>query len=214
MSLPSPTCVLDPPIADGSPVSVAAQFFEVGLAGSTKGACFQEPGYSYEPSSHGGRHNVSTRTAELALPEDAQPGEFCCASCWAAKGCEAWTVANGICTLLVPSALAVLGYDRWTFSTPKVVRSRRGSRPRGGRPSRSYEDREAHYASDESMKSQHEEESKALPPPDFTDEADASTGVLETVDSPPDKTPLEASQSEPFSPLDSDVERPCADAQT
>ncbi|KAJ9440943.1 hypothetical protein DIPPA_23399 [Diplonema papillatum] len=84
--------------------------------------------------------------------------------------------------------------------------------------SRSYEDREAesafaHYASDESMKSQHEEESKALPPPDFTDEADASTGVLETVDSPPDKTPLEASQTEPFSPLDSDVERPWADAQ-
>ncbi|KAJ9452134.1 hypothetical protein DIPPA_23097 [Diplonema papillatum] len=127
-SLPSPTCVLDPPIADGSPVSVAAQFFEVGLAGSTKGACFQEPGYSYEPSSHGGRHNVSTRTVELALPEDAQPGEFCCASCWAAKGCEAWTVANGICTLLVPSALAVhsdVGKRNFRRPIPKLVEATR-----------------------------------------------------------------------------------------
>ncbi|KAJ9452133.1 hypothetical protein DIPPA_23098 [Diplonema papillatum] len=112
----------------GSPVSVAAQFFEVGLAGSTKGTCFQEPGYSYEPSSHGGRHNVSTRTVELALPEDAQPGEFCCASCWAAKGCEAWTVANGICTLLVPSALAVhsdVGKRNFRRPIPKLVEATR-----------------------------------------------------------------------------------------
>ncbi|KAJ9455506.1 hypothetical protein DIPPA_10918 [Diplonema papillatum] len=109
----------------GSPLSVATQFLEVEIDGSTNGTCFQEVGYSYAATE---QSNVSTHTFTRRVPDDAEPGAFCCAACWRLEGCTSWTVLNNECTLLAPNARTVhedTGERDYPWSLPQLTQAAR-----------------------------------------------------------------------------------------